>query len=131
MQATKPPNAAFLLVALLKCAVGQNLRDRRSTNEVGNFAYRVNVHDRAERVESQAHDDCFFVTEATHNLCCNRAEDEVATSEVGDLKTGRFKLGDTQYPLEMRVEHIEETVGETLLEMSEPSTERKAKTPYP
>jgi len=70
-------------------------------------------HDRAERVESQAHDDCFFVTEATHNLCCNRAEDEVATSEVGDLKTGRFKLGDTQYPLEMRVEHIEETVGET------------------
>jgi len=69
--------------------------------------------DGTERVEAEAHDDGSLVTPALEDLSGNGREDEVTTTEVHDLKTGRLKPCDTQDVLEVLVQDIEQTVRET------------------
>jgi len=70
-------------------------------------------HNRTDAIESETHKDSDFVTLALHNLSCDGGEEEVTTTEVHDLKTGRLEFGDSEDILEMLVKDIEETVGES------------------
>lgn len=66
--------------------------------------------DGAETVEGEAHENGDFVTFSLHDFGCDRGEEEVAASEVDDLKTGGLEFGDVEDGLEMFVENIEEAV---------------------
>lgn len=70
-------------------------------------------HDGTKRVEGKAHEDGQPVALALHDLSGDGREQEVTTTEVDDLETGRLELGDTKDRLEVFVEDIEETVRET------------------
>lgn len=69
--------------------------------------------DGTKRVESETHDDGDLVTLALEDLSGNGREDEVTTTEVHDLETGRFELCDSEDILEVLVQDIEKTVRET------------------
>lgn len=70
-------------------------------------------HDGTERVESKTHDDSELVALAPQDLSSDGGEEQVATTEVHDLETGRLELCDAEHILEVLVEDIEKTVGET------------------
>lgn len=70
-------------------------------------------HDGTKGVERETHEDGDLVTLALHDFGGNGREKEVTTTEVDDLETSRLKLGDTKDRLEVLVEDIEKTVGET------------------
>lgn len=69
--------------------------------------------DRAEGVEAQSHDDGELVSLSLEDLCGDWREEEVSTAKVHDLETGGLQPADLQDILEVLVEHIEQTVGET------------------
>ena len=48
----------------------------------------------------------YFVSFTLKNLCGDRRETQVTTSEVHDLKPSRLKPRDFKHDLEMLVEHI-------------------------
>jgi len=66
-----------------------------------------------KRVETKTHDDGDLVTLALEDLSGDGREDEVTTTEVHDLETGRFELCDSEDILEVLVQDIEKTVRET------------------
>lgn len=70
-------------------------------------------HDGTDGVEREAHQDCDLVTLPFQDLSSHGRVEEVATPKVHDLKACRLELGYAQYSLEVLVEDIEETVGET------------------
>lgn len=69
--------------------------------------------DGTEGVERETHEDGDFVALALHDLSSDGREEQVTAAEVDDLETGGLQLGDVEDGLEMLIEHIEETVGET------------------
>lgn len=69
--------------------------------------------DGTQGIEREAHEDSDLVALALHDFSSNGREEQVTTTEVDDLQTGRLELGDVEDGLEMLVEHIEKTVGET------------------
>jgi len=58
-------------------------------------------------------DDGFLVTVSPHDFSSNRREQKVTSSKISDLQTSRFKLGDAEDSLEVRIENIKETITET------------------
>jgi hypothetical protein len=66
-----------------------------------------------KRVEAEAHDDSDLVTLALEDLSGDGREDEVTTTEVHDLETGRFELCNSEDILEVLVQDVEKTVRET------------------
>jgi len=69
--------------------------------------------DGTERVKAETHDDGDLVTLALEDLSGDGREDEVTTTEVHDLETGRLELCDSENILEVLVQDIEKTVRET------------------
>ena len=69
--------------------------------------------DGTKRVESKTHDDSDLVTLTLEDLSSDGREDEVTTTEVHDLETGRFEPCDSEDILEVLVQDIEKTVRET------------------
>jgi len=69
--------------------------------------------DSAKRVERKTHQDSLLVTASLKDLSGNGREEEVTTTKVHDLETGGLKTADAENGLEMLVEDIEKTVGET------------------
>lgn len=67
----------------------------------------------AERVKTETHDDGKLVAAALQDFSSNGREGKVTDTKVGSLQAGRLDLGDAENVLEVLVEHIEETVGET------------------
>jgi hypothetical protein len=72
--------------------------------------------DSAKRVERKTHQDSLLVTASLKNLGGNGREEEVTTAKVHDLKTSGLETADAENGLEMLVEDIEKTVGETPIE---------------
>lgn len=70
-------------------------------------------HNSTDGVERETHKDTDLVTKALEDLSSDGREDEVTTTEVHDLETGRLELCDTEDILEMLVQDIEKTVRET------------------
>lgn len=66
-----------------------------------------------ERVESETHQDSELVTASLENLGGNGREEEVTATKVHDLQASGLELCDAEDGLEMLVEDIEKTVGET------------------
>jgi len=66
-----------------------------------------------ERVESETHQDSELVTAALENLSSDGREEEVTATKVHDLQASGLELCDTEDGLEVLVEDIEKTVGET------------------
>lgn len=64
------------------------------------------------RIETETHVDSLFVTELAHDDSSRVGPDQVG-SKVGGLKTSRLELGDSKDGLEVLVQDVEETVGET------------------
>ena len=69
--------------------------------------------DGSDRVQGESHKNSDLVALTSHDLCSDRRVDEVAATEVHDLKASTLQLGDPEDILEMLVEDIEETVRET------------------
>lgn len=69
--------------------------------------------DSTERIERETHDDRDLVTVLLHDLSRDGREAEITATEISDLKTGRFELGNVQVVLEVLVQDIEQTVSET------------------
>jgi hypothetical protein len=69
--------------------------------------------DSTKRVERKTHQDGLLVTAALKDFGGNGREEEVTTTEVHDLETSGLETADAENSLEMLVEDIEKTVGET------------------
>jgi hypothetical protein len=69
--------------------------------------------DGPERVEAETHDDGELVSAALQHFTGDGGVGKVTDTEVGDLETGGLELGDTEDILEVLVQDVEETVGET------------------
>jgi hypothetical protein len=69
--------------------------------------------DGPERVEAETHDDGEFVSPALQHFTSDGGVGKVTDTEIGDLKTCGLELGDAEDSLEVLVEDVEETVGET------------------
>lgn len=66
-----------------------------------------------ERVESETHQDGELVAAALEDLSGNGREEEITATKVHDLQASGLELCDAEDGLEMLVEDIEKTVGET------------------
>ena len=87
-----------------------------SADIASDIIYQLFAHpqeDSTERVERKTHEDGDLVALALQDFGGDRGEEEVTTTEVHDLKTSGFELGNTEDILEVLVEHVKKTVGET------------------
>jgi len=66
-----------------------------------------------ERVEEESGKNGNLVSASLQNFTSNGRVRKVTDTKVSDLKTGGLRLGDVEGVLEVLVEHIEETIGET------------------
>jgi len=69
--------------------------------------------DSAKRVKRKTHQDGLLVASSLKDLSSNGREEEVTTTKVHDLETSGLETADAENGLEMLVEDIEKTVGET------------------
>jgi hypothetical protein len=73
---------------------------------VGREVRRRPEEDSTQAVKRKPHKNSNLVPLSFHNLSGNRREEQVAATEVNNLKAGRLKLGDIEDSLEMLVEDI-------------------------
>lgn len=69
-------------------------------------------HESADGVEGESEVDSLLVAEARNDDSDDGREDDVS-AEVGDLEESGLELGDAEEGLEVLVQDIEETVGES------------------